>query len=287
MWRRPTRSGWRHRVRVRTGSVAGPSGAPRCSPRPGPMCRRAPRSTATPRSMQPLRDRGRAARSLGEGRHCWVQQVGPVPPVERRSGNQGVQTAREREGPDQQGDRERCAHQCRAHRHRGPTPPRFECEPHPDGPGDRNPCRQCAADDARAARRRILDPNLPGRPCAPPSGDRDGPEAADEHRESDPQYRPVHCDPGVGIDGPYRSEWRKWGETDRDAEREGRAEYHRGTDADEPVATGEYRGRPLARAAHGGPRFPDGAGGRSPVRRGPGRQAPRSRRTHRVRSTLA
>lgn len=72
-----------------------------------------------------------------------IEQVGPVPPVERGMGDEGLQTAAEGESCHDHGHGKDGSQHCRTHWHRGSPLARFQREPHPDG----TRCRYSHRDD--------------------------------------------------------------------------------------------------------------------------------------------
>ena len=87
---------------------------------------------------------------LGRDVVARVEHVVPVPPVQRWSRYQGVQTAGEGERADQQGDGQDGSQQRRANRHCGSASPRLEGEAHPHRAGDGHTGRFGAAAGYRA-----------------------------------------------------------------------------------------------------------------------------------------
>ena len=204
-----------------------------------------------------------------------VEHVVPVPPVERRRRHQGVQTARETEGGDQQRDGQDGSQQRRAHRHGGATPTRLEREAHPHDarhrhsrgfgtagdarPSSRSPTRSVTPDAVRRDRRTRPRP-IPGRRPAPRTRAED---------------RPVEGDPRIGIDGPHRPEGGERGEPHRhcDGQPASRGARRRGRRSarHQPRRPGRLR-EPEAPCA---PRLPTAVGARSPVSRAPRRRGRR------------
>ncbi len=109
-------------------------------------------------------------------------------------------------------------------------------ETHPDDPCDGHPGRLGAARDVRTTDRALSLPPHPVRRCLSRERHRRRPEDADQHCEPDAEDRPVHHNPGIGIQGPHGTQRREGRKGGRNAHGDEGSEHDCTEDADQSVA---------------------------------------------------
>ena len=183
------------------------------------------------------------------------QGVGPVPAVQRRTGDERRQARAERQRGHHDDHREDGGGQRRAGGH-GPAAPACARVERELEPRDRR--RGQPGSDGQPARRRTPRRDRrgrgPARTASPPDGracrqdDRDRAENAGQQQEPAAEDGPVERHPRRRIDRPHRPDRRDGGEGHRHGHREQRARRHRPEQAEQAVGGDHGEAGPSARS---------------------------------------
>ena len=153
-----------------------------------------------------LEHRERDLGDLAPARPDRVEDVRPVPPVERRVRDQRLQAVAERQRRHDEGDGQHRPEQRRAHGHGGPALTGLERHPDPDHPGGRQPGPRRGRHDPCPRRRADVGAGAPpgAAPSRRPAGRRR--RSAGRRRVRTPRPRTVQSkeSPLVGIDRSAR-----------------------------------------------------------------------------------